>query len=99
MKETELRKHASCTVCKKLIGHTGLPLFWTVRLERHGIEMAAIQQQDGLVALMGGSSRLAQVMGTDAEMTTTLMDVTITLCEHCALLDVPVMELAELASE
>jgi hypothetical protein len=27
MREDELRKHAKCSVCKRAIGHTGLPLF------------------------------------------------------------------------
>ncbi len=99
MKEQEIRKRANCAVCTKPIGHTQLPLFWIVKIERHGINMRAIQQQDGLAFLLGGNSRLAQVMGTDEEITTTLIDVTVTLCEHCSLCDVSIVELAEIASQ
>ncbi len=86
MKEQELRKHARCAVCNQPIGHTGLPLFWTVVIERHGIKMEAVKRQDGLSAVLGGNVRLAQVMGTDAEMTETVLGpVTITVCEACAI--------------
>ncbi len=40
MKERELREHATCSLCRQKIGHTGLPLFWVVRIERFGIDAA-----------------------------------------------------------
>jgi hypothetical protein len=83
--EIELRKHTHCTVCGKPIGHTGLPLFWTVEIKRHGIEMAAVKRQDGLTAMLGGNAQLAQVMGTDEEMTKLLSDVQVTMCYVCAM--------------
>jgi len=85
MKEKELRKRAECDVCGEKIGHTGLPLFWTVKIERFGLNLNVIKRQDGLAAMLGGNSHLAQVMGTDEEMTTPIMDpVDITICEECA---------------
>jgi|GEM_PF-3553483 len=94
MKEKELRKHAQCGVCKKRIGHTGLPMFWTVRIERHGLKSDVIQRQDGLAALLG-SSAIASVMGTDEEMTMPLMEpVTVTVCEPCAMMQVCIAQLA-----
>ena len=38
MKEAELRRYATCSLCGQKIGHTGLPLFWTVTIERFGVE-------------------------------------------------------------
>lgn len=49
MKEKELRKHAICAMCGKKIGHTGLPLFWTVKVERWAVNMGAVRRQGGLV--------------------------------------------------
>ena len=85
MKEKELRKHTDCAICKKKIGASGLPLFWTMRIQRHGLLAEVIKRQDGLAAVLGGNSMLAQVMGTDEEMTQTMFGpVTITVCEDCA---------------
>ena len=85
MKESELRKHAKCSLCSELIGHTGIPIFWTVQVFRHGVDLSAIRRQDGL-GMMLGNTALAQVMGPDEEMTKTLLGpVDLTLCESCAL--------------
>lgn len=102
MREKELREHTYCSVCGKSIGHTGLPLFWTVSIEHHGIDMDAVRRQDGLMSLLGGSARLAQVMGTDAEMTKTILGpVVVTVCETCAVMeDSPcLVQLAEAMKE
>lgn len=88
MKEKELREHAICSLCRKLIGHTGLPSFWTATIARHGIIMGAIRRQDGL-AVMLDSPRLAQMMGSDPEMTETFLGpITLTICEACAAADI-----------
>lgn len=100
MKENELRKHAVCSICKKKIGHTGLPLFWTVKIERFGIKMDVVNRQDGLTAFLGGNAFLAQVMGTDEEMTQPVMDlVELTVCETCAMEDHAIAVLAEMGKE
>lgn len=100
MKEKELRKFAICIVCKKPFGHTGLPLFWRLTIERHGVNRQAIQRQDGLAALLGGSSLLAQVMGPDEEMTTPMVEpITVTVCEKCAMEPQIIGFLAEAASD
>ena len=84
MKEKELREHATCSICKKKIGHTNLPLFWTVVVERHGINLSAIRRGDALGVYLG-SSTLAEVMGTSEEMTETLLGpIKLTVCEVCA---------------
>ena len=85
MKESELRKHAKCSLCSELIGHTGMPIFWTVQVFRHGVDLSAVRRQDGL-GMMLGNTALAQVMGPDEEMTKVLLGpVDLDLCEKCAL--------------
>jgi hypothetical protein len=96
MKETELRKHAVCSKCRNRIGHTGLPLFWTLRIERHGIRMDTIRRQAGLTMMLGGNAMLAAVMGPDEDMTGLIDSADLTLCEECAM---PVMELIEICRE
>lgn len=92
MKETELRSRAICSCCKKKIGSSGLPSFWTVTVNRYGIDMGAIRRSTGL-AMMLGSAQLAQIMGKDEDMAEKMMETEeLTLCEFCSM---PVMELLE----
>jgi len=96
MKELELRKHAKCSMCGKPFGHTGMPLFWRVTVERFGVDLNAVQRQDGLGALLG-NSRLANVMGTDADMALPMMGaLKLVVCEACATQNTCVAALAEL---
>ena len=84
MKEKELREAADCALCGKKIGASGIPMFWRVTIERHGVKLDAVQRQQGLTMMLGGHAGLAMVMGADEEMTIPMMDpVTITVCEDC----------------
>ncbi len=96
MKETELRKHASCSICKKPIGNSGLPLFWIMRVERLGIKLDVVKRQDELAALLGGHSGLAQIMGTDEDMTQSMDSAELTICETCAMKEYSLFELLEI---
>jgi hypothetical protein len=83
MKEKELREAAECARCHKKIGASGLPLFWRVRIERYGLDVRALERQQGL-AMIVGSAALAQVLGPDEDLATPVMDpVTVTICESC----------------
>jgi hypothetical protein len=83
MKEAELRKHAKCNLCHRLILEGGVPLFWRVTIERFGLDMRAVEAQTGL-AMMLGNAFLAGVMGPDRDMAKPVMDpATITVCESC----------------
>lgn len=94
MRETELRESATCALCGRLIGASGLPLFWRVRIERYGLDLAAVQRQTGLALLLGNSA-LALAMGPDEEMTTPLMEpVMLTVCESCGTRDTSIAYLA-----
>ncbi len=96
MKEDELREHAKCSMCKKGIGHTGLPLFWTLIIDRHGLKPDAVARSQNLAMYLGSAS-LGMVMGPNEDMTEKMIDTkSITLCEECAM---PVMELLEKCGE
>lgn len=98
MNEGELRKRAVCAHCQQKIGNAGVPLFYTVTIARHGINIEAVRAQAGL-EMMFGSVALAQVMGPNEEMTRTIMEpLTITICERCSTQDVCVAQLAEYAN-
>ena len=95
MKEHELRESAKCGVCGKGFGDTGIPMFWRITIERFGVDMAAVRRQDGLAQMLG-SSPLANIMGTDADMTKPMMDpVKVTICEDCIIKPVIIAALAE----
>ena len=100
MKLSEIKK---CAVCGKGVMHTGLPLFWRVRIDRFGIDKAAVDRRAGLEMFFGGGlpgARLAGVMGPDEDIAKPVMDeVVLILCEDCACNDRrPVAVLAEMAS-
>lgn len=99
MKETELRQHATCTMCNKKVGATGLPLFWRVTIDRFGIDLQAVRRQDGLGAYIGNAA-IARVMGPDLDMAKPVMDTIVaTICEHCACdRSLPIAAIAELAT-
>lgn len=90
MKQTELRKHATCSLCKEPIGHTRLPRFWRVTIERFGIDVNAVRRQDGLAA----------AMGPDEDMAKAVMEpLTLTVCGNCAAgANLPIAALAEFDS-
>lgn len=94
MKESELRKHATCSLCRKPIGATGIPLFWTVTIQRWGVNMPALRRQDGLAAMLG-SSVLAGAMGADEDMASQLSIAELTVCESCGVDSICVAELSE----
>lgn len=96
MNESELRKHATCALCRKKILHVGLPLFWRVTVERFGVDVRSMRRLDSLGTMLG-SQALASVMGPDDTLAKPMMDpVVLAVCEDCATAsDLPVAALAE----
>lgn len=85
LKELELRKYATCSLCNKKIVNNGIPLFWKVTIERFSLNTGAIYRQDGLAATLGGRSDIAMAMGPDEELASPFMEsVTLSVCESCA---------------
>jgi len=57
MKESDAR-NMQCAQCAKEVGASGLLMFWTVKIERHALNMGAVQRQSGLAMMLGGSAQL-----------------------------------------
>lgn len=96
MKEDELRLYAKCSLCGKPIGHTGMPIFSRVTVERIGILMHKVRRQDGLAAMLE-SPALASIMGANEDLTMSIGGaVTLSVCDRCYLDPVMVAHLAEL---
>jgi len=83
MKEKELREVIKCKICREPIGKSGLPLFFRVKAERHGIKGDVVKRQVGLEMVMGGSVALAQMFSPNEDMTEVLSKVEVTVCEMC----------------
>jgi hypothetical protein len=86
MKEMELRKHATCALCGNRILASGIPLFWRVTVERFGVDLRALERQQGRAMMFNGNATLAYHMGPDEDMAKPLMPpVVLTVCEPCVL--------------
>lgn len=84
MKEAELSKHTTCNLCNRLVTAGGLPLFWCLTVERHGMNAQALKRQMGLSNFMGGNTHLARIMGPDEDVTMPIMEpIKLTVCEGC----------------
>ena len=99
-KAKEIKK---CARCGKGVMHTGLPLFWTVEIQRHGVDAGAVQRRHGLETFFGGGSSgalLAGVMGPDEDITRPITNpLQLFICEDCAMHPMPLAALAERASD
>lgn len=85
MKEEELRALAECANCGRKHGEVAMPIFAKVTVERHMIDMKAVNSQQGLAMMLGGSGRLAMAMGPDRDMTIPVGEaVTFMVCGECA---------------
>ena len=91
-----------CAICNKGVMHTGLPLFWRVRIERMGVDMQAAQRQHGMEQFFGGSGpgavALADVFNDGAPIAKPLDEAkTVLVCETCALAETHIAMLSESA--
>lgn len=83
MKEDELRKVAECSVCGKKIGECGVPIFYRVRIQQYVVDLAAVQRQAGLGAML--NPQLAMVMGADEDMAKMMDECERTVCNECVM--------------
>lgn len=96
MKERELREASDCAGCGKKFGHTGVPFFWRVKIQRYALNHGALERQRGLEMMMGAAAPLAQIMGPNEDMAEKFGEsVTVTLCETCSVRPVMVAALVE----
>jgi len=95
MKEKELREIAKCEICGKPFGHTNLPMFFRIQIERWGLNIDAVTRQQGLTMVLGGSAKLAMVMGPNEDMAEKMFSKEITVCMECATKQICIMQLTE----
>jgi len=94
MKEEELRELSDCIICKKGIGHTGLPLFTKLTIERFGLNKSALKRHTGLEMMI--SPGLASVMGPNEDLADRLGDsIVVAVCESCLTENVCIAQLME----
>lgn len=85
MKESELRKRATCCMCHKKLGQTGHFLFYVVTIQRYCLNESAIRRQSGLEMMLGGCAFLAGAMGPDEDLAKEISTATVTVCERCSM--------------
>lgn len=77
MKLTDLRP------CDRCDGPIGV-VFFRVSVEQHVVDLNEARRHMGLTAMLGGSSQLASVMGTDSDESTKVATKrTLLLCPAC----------------
>jgi hypothetical protein len=64
MKQKDFKK---CAICGKGVMHSGQITFYKVSITMMGIDLGAVQRQQGLEMMMG-SPAIAQVMGPDEDL-------------------------------
>lgn len=101
MKELDLRKHTTCAICRQPVfkrkAHEFPGLFWTVKVQRWGLDMEACNRQQGLGMMLGGRGDIARVMGPDEDLAKQMAEAELTVCESCAGEKTGLFELLELA--
>ena len=60
MKERELREHAKCNYCNRLLGESQVPGFHVVEVKSYSLEVAEIKRQTALGMCMGPDRDLAK---------------------------------------
>lgn len=90
-----------CRGCGKGVAHTGLPIFWRVKIDRMGIDTVAVQQTHAMEMFFGGNSQQALAVARAfqdpiiAKPIDGIDQVTVLICEECALKPFPLAMLAE----
>lgn len=85
-----------CGMCGLGVMHTGMPLFYRIKIQRYGVQMPAVHRAAGLEQMLGGNATLANIMGVDADLATPITDeIEILVCEECASKTTMVHALAE----
>lgn len=82
MKQTEVKK---CAICEKGVMHNNCPTFYTVKMQRHMLDLMVCQRQTGLEMQLGGSAQLANVMGSNEDLSHPVSkEIDVWICQDCA---------------
>ncbi len=96
MKADQITK---CCGCGKGVAHTGLSIFFQLKVQRFGFDRKAVQRRHGLEEFFGGGQGgavLAHVMGADEDLAKQLEDEQRSLvCMDCALKPIPLAQMLE----
>jgi len=84
----------NCAVCGEGVMHEGIPIFYRVVLETHGINHQKAQRQHGLELMLGGNAAVAAAMG-DRDISEKIDETTVTVCHSCSLGTWPLLRLQE----
>jgi hypothetical protein len=79
-----------CAICGKGVMHSGVPLFYRVKVESMGVDIAAVKRHSGLEQVFGGGQAgavLADVMGPDPDIAKPIIEdqPAVLVCQTCAL--------------
>ena len=81
MKQTDIKK---CAICKEGIMHSGVPIFCTIKVQRHILKLDVCKRQTGL-EMMLGNAHLANVMGPNEDISEPVSEESdFWVCEDCA---------------
>ena len=92
MKKKDLEQ---CIFCNKGMMHEGQPSFLKISVETHLINMAAVNETHGLEMFFGGGytgAALANVMGTDPDITKKVNGAAFLVCRGCVMEKIPEIE-------
>lgn len=74
----------NCHYCGQGVMHNGIPIFYRLTIETHGINVHKTQQQVGLEMMLGGNAVIAAALG-DRDITEQLGMSTVTACHSCVM--------------
>lgn len=81
MKQKDFKK---CVLCNKGMMNGGAIHFYRIRLENFIINIDAVRRQAGMEMMMG-SPTIAQAMGPDEDMATSMGEQEMLICANCFL--------------
>ncbi len=89
-----------CAICGKGVMHSGIPLFYRVKVEHMGVDVKAVQRHAGLEQVFGGGQPgavLANIMGPNDAIAKPIIEdqPPVLVCQPCAMEPQPLLLLLE----
>jgi hypothetical protein len=84
-RKMQRKEFKPCVICGRGMMHSGNVVFYKVSIAKVIINLPAVQRQHGLEMMLGGSGKLAEVMGPNEPLAYGDSVVyTGLICDHCA---------------
>lgn len=77
-----------CLICGKGVAHTGVPIFYRVKVETMGLNIAAVEREHGLEVMLGQAAPLADVFGPNESLANIVDSGSGLICMNCGVLEV-----------